>query len=399
MSEPVIPQSPELRERDARLRSLQRLAGRLAHDFNNYLSPIFGYLSLIKDETAADSQAYEYANTMERGVRRTTQLLESILLASRPERRFSPSSCQLDALVDTQLKAWQTSLPPYSQITVRASLEPCRIQADEALWREVLAQLLSNARYALSQGGELSITLATKDMTAIEALAIGVEPVPGVELTLQDNGPGMNEETLRHAIDPFYSTRPKNLALGLGLSIAYGVARLHGGQLLLQSQEGKGLRVTLWVPRIPAGLTVPLSSAGSNQLALQGPKILLVEPDPFAQETSVSALQKARYFVQIAAAADAALTLFEKRPKTYSLAILNAHLPEGSFELAQKLRLGKPDLPLLLVSGQAQTKQAMAKSGLAKPVGLLMRPFKPEALLAEALKLIPIPAASPESQA
>lgn len=392
MSEPLLPQSPELRERDARLRALQRLAGRLAHDFNNYLSPIFGYLSLIKDETTEGSQAHEYAVSMERGVRRTTQLLESILLASRPERKFYPSTCAFEQLVDGRIKEWQAGLPPCSQIKIKTDLIPCQIYADEGLWREVVGQLLDNARFGLSHGGELQVTLGPKELSAKEATELGVQAAPGIELCFQDNGPGMSEETLLHAVDPFYSTRPKNLAIGIGLSIAYAVARLHGGQLVVKSREGEGVRVTIWIPCYPAGHSGPTTSTSSGLLTTQGNKVLLLEPDSIAMETATAVLQKAKFYVQAFPDAANALATFEKKPKNFVLAIINAHVAEpDGIEVARRLRARVPDLPLILICGNPQASQAAAQSGLVPPLVVLNRPFKTQVLLTEARKLVPAP--------
>ena len=387
LPEALVPKSPELRERDARLRSLQRLAGRLAHDFNNYLSPIFGYLSLIKDEIPPEAQAHQYAATMEKGVRRTTQILERVLLAARPDRRFLPVPCRLDQLLQRVIQAWQASLPPWSQIRVRTALAPCQVSADEDLWNEALGQLLSNARFALSHGGELSVTLASKNLSAAEAANLGVRRQPGVELVLQDDGPGMSAETLFYALDPFYSTRPKNLAPGLGLSIVYGIVRLHGGQILLQSRPGEGTRTTLWLPCLPETQTA--DSSATNPLPSLAAKVLLVEPDAAAAETATTALQQARYQIQAAADTTSALQLVEKKSKNLALAILNAHLPDpGCLELAARLRALKPGLPILFMCGTLQAAEAIRSSGLTPPFHILTRPFRAADILAQARAMI-----------
>ena len=398
LPEALIPKSPDLRERDARLRSLQRLAGRLAHDFNNYLSPIFGYLSLIKDEIPPEAPAHQYALTMERGVRRTTQILDRVLLAARPDRRFLPVPCRLDQLLRRVLQDWQSSLPPWSQIQVHTSLAPCQISADEDLWTEALGQLLSNVRFALSLGGELSVTLAPKDLSSAEAADLGVRRQPGAELVLRDNGPGMSPETLLHALDPFYSTRPKNLAPGLGLSVVYGVVRLHGGQILLQSRPDEGTCATIWIPCAPDSPTPDSSTI--SPLASPAAKVLLADPDPAATETATTALQQAKYQVQAAADVPGALQLVEKKPKNFALAILNAHLPNpGCLELAARLRAFKPGLPLLFMCGTPAAAEAIRLSGLTAPFALLTRPFKAADLLAQARAMIPAESPHPANPA
>jgi CheY-like chemotaxis protein len=283
-------------------------------------------------------------------------------------------------------------LPAYSQIKIKTDLTPCQIYADEGLWREVVGQLLDNARFGLSHGGELQVTLMPKELSSKEAIGLGVQAAPGIEMSFQDDGPGMSEETLLHAVDPFFSTRPKNLAIGIGLSIAYAVARLHGGQLVVSSREGEGVRVKIWIPCYPAGHSRPTTSTSSGLLMTQGNKVLLLEPDAIAMETATAVLQKAKLYVQAFPDTTNALATFEKKPKNFVLAIINAHVAEpDGIEVARRLRARVPELPIILITGSPQASQAAAQSGLVPPPVVLQRPFKTQALLTEARKLVPAP--------
>ena len=175
---PRLPVSSALRIRDERLVSLQALAGQLAHDFNNFLAPILGYVSLIKEEVTPDTPARQYAESIERAARKTEASLETIILAARPQRQHRPKKIDFTQLVDRVLTEWTQSLPPTCLITVSRQLEPCTLILDEAQWRVVLQQLLHNSHYALATGGALSVTVKTETLPPARAADLGLPANP-----------------------------------------------------------------------------------------------------------------------------------------------------------------------------------------------------------------------------
>ena len=132
-------------------------------------------------------------------------------------------------------------------------LEEAPMMADPAQWRKVIRALLHNAWQATASPEIVEISLQSLTLPAAQAAELGVEPGPFVRWEIKDHGPGMSAEVSGRAFEPFFSTRAKKESLGLGLTIAHSVTRLHGGQIEIQSGEGAGTTVRIWLPKVAPG--------------------------------------------------------------------------------------------------------------------------------------------------
>ena len=392
---PRLPGLSALRIRDERLVSLQALAGQLAHDFNNFLAPILGYVSLIKEEVTPDTPVRQYAESIERAARKTEASLETIMLAARPQRRHRPQKLDFTQLVDQVLTEWTQSLPPTCLITVSRQLEPCTLILDEAQWRVVLQQLLHNSHYALATGGALSVTVKTETLPPARTADLGLPANTVCHLVIQDNGFGMPPDVLARACEPLFTTRPKNQAKGLGLAIVYGIVRLHGGQLLLESEPDSGTTVHIWVPilnelpldpgfeaRLACLQESPPSSPEKTTLGL-GKKVLVVDDDPMVLEVLRSCLQKAQFEVHVARDGREGLEVFQKRAQELCLVISDVTMPHMSgIEMLQRMRETHPSVQVILISGDADAtrEEKLSVFGAYRPP-LLKKPFTIKELL------------------
>ncbi|MEW6306193.1 MAG: response regulator [Verrucomicrobiota bacterium] len=378
--EPPLPVAPDLRDRDQRLDSLKLLAGKLAHDFNNFLAPIFGYLTLIKEEASPQSHVHEYATSMETSARRTEKLVDTLLLIARPRRQFHPVPTDFRGLVQQALERWLAALPDTAQIQLKQDLHPCSRIVDPAQWNIVLDQLLSNARFALATGGTLEISLAPETLTPARAAELGVTSTDVFRLVVRDSGFGMGEETRRRAFDPFFTTRPKGQALGLGLSLVHSVTRLQGGQVTLESAPDAGATVTLWLPPEPldyqpASETAPSAAAPFKRTG--GRKVLLVDDDPMVREVLKTCLQHAQLEVHAAIDGVEGLKLFQRYAKDLGIVISDLTMPNmNGVELVREIYKTHPDMPILLISGAANEsiEAALAELGARAPK-LMKKPF------------------------
>jgi signal transduction histidine kinase len=181
---------PVLRDRDERLESLKAVIGKLAHDFNNFLVPLLGYVTLIREEVPEASTANQYAITMESAARKTEGFIENVLLGVRPHRRFNGRDLDFGALVDNAVQKFIDSLPTSAQIHVDKSIASVEMFADEAQWQNAIGQLLSNARFALATGGQLKISLTREQIADDRSAAINVWPGEAVKLVIADSGFG-----------------------------------------------------------------------------------------------------------------------------------------------------------------------------------------------------------------
>jgi two-component system, cell cycle sensor histidine kinase and response regulator CckA len=372
---------PILRERDERLESLKAVIGKLAHDFNNFLVPLLGYVTLIREEIAGDSTANQYATTMESAARKTEGFLDSVLMAVRPQRRFNPRDIDFASVLETALEAFQQSLTEGAQIQLEKSLAPVELFADESQWQIALGNLLSNARFALATGGRLRVSLTREEISREESERLNVFPGPAVKLVVADDGFGMNESTLKRAFEPFFTTRMASHASGLGLTVAHGVVQLHGGQILLESAEDVGTTVTIWLPitKGPEGspLAMPRQAPPQKSPNREGKsRILLVEDDPLVREVVKACLQKFRKDVYVAVDGEEGLRIFKKYAADWALIVSDITMPKMTgIELYRAIHEIDPEMRVILVSGDADGKYHDAFANDSTRPLLLKKPF------------------------
>jgi CheY-like chemotaxis protein len=322
-----VPGDPQLRARDEKIESLKAVAGKLAHDFNNFLVPQFGYLTLLKEELPASSTGAVYAGRIETAGRQTEKYIESILLGMRPHRQFSPSAFSFSGLLDSALDEWLAEIPSGTQIKVQRSIESGTLVGDERHWRSAIEHLLSNARYALATGGRLEVTLKRSALDGAEVQRLGLETEDVYELTVRDTGFGMPAETVTRAFEPFFSTRTQVKAPGLGLTIVHAVAQFHGGQVELQSVEDQGTTIKAWIPAHGVGGRDKLLSINAAPVAAKRKrKVLLIEDDPLINEVLRDWLGRFDFDVQIATSGQEAIKHFERKGPEWSLAIIETDL-------------------------------------------------------------------------
>lgn len=292
----VAARFPELRQRDERLECLLRLAGRLAHDFNNFLVPVLGYAALIREEAGADSAVAQYAAAVEKSARKTESAIEDMLVAARTQRQFAPRLLDFAQLVAGELSEWEANLPAYAAITVHKTLPPCSLAVDETQCRVLLKHLLRNARQALAAGGELRASLSPVTLEATRADELGLAYREVVLLTVTDTGVGMPPEILQRAFDPFFTTRAGSRALGTGLAVAHAIVRAHGGQIVLESLEDQGTTARVWLPALQTSAVMEASEFNREpsvaKRRARPAKILLLTSDPYLAETIKSALHR-----------------------------------------------------------------------------------------------------------
>lgn len=381
-----------LRDRDERLESLKATVGRLAHDFNNVLVPILGYVTLIRDEVPPGSSAAQYASTLESAARKTEGFLDSILLSVRPQRRFNPKATDFAGLIDKAVSDWRSGLPLGAQVEVRVNLEPGIAFVDDAQWLIAMHQLLANARFAMAMGGALRVSLAVVQIDAEEGARLNVPTGPAWKLIVADNGFGMSAPALLRACEPFFTNRTSSGALGLGLTVVHSITHLHGGQMLLESAEDIGTTVTLIVPRFDVPSEEPLPTS-SRQVPTARPlvrtpgkprrKILLVEDDPLVREVIRSCLAKTQRDLHMAHDGEEGLKMFRRSPQDWALVISDITMPKMTgIELYSEIMKLDPLAKVILVSGDASSEYEshFPSPGSERPF-LVKKPFTLKAFL------------------
>ncbi len=348
------PGDPRLRARDEKLEALKAVTGKLAHDFNNFLVPQFGYLTLLKEDLPPQSTSAEYTARMEAAGRKTESYIESILLGMRPHRQFSPTEFSFSGLLESTIQQWKAAIPPETAVEIETAIAPCALVGDERHWKAVLQHLLSNARYALATGGRLAVALKRCSLDGETIARLGLDTDDVFQLTVKDSGFGMAPEVVTRAFEPFFTTRTQIKAPGLGLTIVHAVTQFHGGQVDLESEEDQGTTVTLWIPpNGVAGRERPVSLGAAGGGAKSKRKVLLMEDDPIISEVLRDWLGRFDFEVQVASNVEDAVKVFERKRTEWSLAIIETDFrATRGEELFEKLSGANPELSWIFLAGR-----------------------------------------------
>jgi len=372
-----------LRERDAdlvraqRLEALGRLAGGVAHDFNNILTVVLGGLELLLARPALDTELRDELQEIREAGERAAALTRQLLAFSR-QQVISPKVLDLGEVVIHVRGMLARLLGEDVELEVRSEQDLWSVKLDRSQVEQILLNLAVNAHDAMPRGG--SLTIATSNLVIeTPTLFAGsmVQPGSYVELSVQDTGLGMDVRTTARIFEPFYSTKEQGRGTGLGLAIVRGIASQSGGHVAVQSEVGRGTVFRLLFPRsreVPS-VTPPTDSTPAKGGA---ETILLVEDDPWIRDLARRILLDLGYHVIECASASEALKRTDTQ--TVDLLLTDVIMPEISGpELARLLSEERPHLAVLFMSGYAEDE--IVHRGVVDPgVSLLPKPFGPDSL-------------------
>ncbi len=351
----------ELR-RSQRLEAIGQLTGGIAHDFNNVLAAILNAAEVVRRGVAQDARLDLAAQTIERAALRGAELTRHLLAFSR-RQSLSPAVMSLDSLVDEALLLLRPGLGATIDVRVESPGQVFAL-ADPALATTALLNLCINARDAMGeQGGVLTIS-------------IGVAP-EFATLAVSDTGCGMSPETAQRAIEPFFTTKEIGKGTGLGLSMVYGFAKQSGGDLRIESELGKGTRVTLLLPRAEAPANDTISEP--KTLDSHHGRVLVVDDDALVRQAICLQLGDAGFDTIIAANGMQALQLIEAG-EPFDILFTDMVMPGGvsGLALAEALERLRPQVRAVVSTGYVDTELADRGANWV----LLRKPYTSEQLFA-----------------
>ncbi len=364
-----------------KLESIGRLAGGVAHDFNNMLTAILGNVDFAAEATSLDEirpLLAEIRHTAERSAALTAQLL-----AFARRQVIAPKVLDPNALLSRLDALLRRLLGEQIRITVQLS-STCCVRADESQLEQVIMNLVTNARDAMPRGGTL---LISTDDVLLDAASVAAQPdvSPGryVAIAVVDSGAGVAPQDLPHIFEPFYTTRPGGT--GLGLATCYGIVKQSGGHILVQSQLGRGSTFTVYLPHVEAEARAAAPVPGGPKVTASE-RVLLVEDEPAVRAVAERALLRQGYRVHSVGTAEQALQL--RGTEAFDLLVTDVVLPgmDGR-ELALQLTLRWPELRVLFISGY--TQNTIEHGGVLDPgISFLQKPFLPAELLAAIRKVL-----------
>jgi signal transduction histidine kinase/CheY-like chemotaxis protein len=363
-----------------KMEAVGRLAGGVAHDFNNQLTAINGYAELLADALALDDPLRTHASEIISAGRRAAGLTRQLLAFSR-KQVLQPRAVDLAEMVNGLRGMLSRIIGENIRLVTSIRGGPAVVHADPAQLEHAVVNLVVNARDAMPDGGMLTIAVEGPG-TAAASAPVPAAPAPGsCLLSVVDTGIGMTPEVRAQLFEPFFTTKPPGKGTGLGLSTVYGIVTQSGGTIECASEPGQGARFTIRLPA--ATLSVrPAPAAAAAATAHRGSgTILVVEDEDYVRQLVVKVLQDAGYAVRSASTAAAALELVRAVPAP-TLVITDIMLPGGmsGFDLARRLREGGCTAAIVAMSGYYD-QLADTGDAFIPAEAFLAKPFSPSDLL------------------
>jgi signal transduction histidine kinase len=382
-----------------KMEAVGQLTGGLAHDFNNILAVISGSIELLQrhlqdgDVARIDRYATSALTACNRGAALTHRLL-----AFARRQTLDPTLVSLTELVLGMETMLQRAVGPGVSITTDLPASTGMTQCDPNQLENAILNLAINARDAMPDGGQLSITTANLQLDEANAALRGMAPGRYVTLSVSDTGTGMPASVLARAFDPFFTTKPPGKGTGLGLSMIYGFAKQSGGAVTIQSKEGAGTTVSLLLPRaaaaaLPPAATRRKTSQRSSDLKARegkslGQTVLLVDDEPELRFVLARMITRIGYTTMEAADGPSALRHLAA-PGQIDLMVTDVGLPGGmnGRQLADAARALRPGLKVLFITGLTDPQ---VLDGVTPEQGMdvMSKPFDMDGLAAKIGDLI-----------
>lgn len=283
-----------------KMEAIGQLTSGIAHDFNNVLQLITGHLQLLRMMHKQDEKTVRRVEAASEGVRRGAGIAAQLLAFAR-RQPLQPMTIPVDA----HLRSMQAAIADVLAgrcLNIESTGDTTLAALDPVQFGKNVLHLVQNAADAMSEDGQLSITVDRAPLPGVEGEA------DHVRVRLRDTGAGMSEEVLRRAFEPFFSTKPGGRRTGLGLSLAFGFVKQSGGQIELASESGDGTTVTLYFPAVPAAQEVSPETGGRDRSRT----VLVVEDEASVRAVCVEVLRKQGLYVLEAADGETALGLIRQ---------------------------------------------------------------------------------------
>jgi PAS domain S-box-containing protein len=376
-----------------RMESVGRLAGGVAHDFNNWLGVITGYGELLRKRVASEAHLTRYADEILSASQRAAGLTRQLLAFSR-KQVLQPRVLDLNTVIGETETMLRRLIGEDVQLVTVLDRELGAVRADPAQFDQVLMNLVVNARDAMPRGGRLTIETRNVSLDAAYARQhAGVDAGEYVMLAVSDTGHGMPPQVLARIFDPFFTTKERDKGTGLGLSMVHGIVKQSGGHIWVYSEPGYGSTFKVYLPRIDA------ASAGARVVPedAEPPRgsetILLVEDAESLRGIIRESLEESGYTVHDARTGAEAVEICKQHAAAIDLLITDVVLPGmNGRELSERVRAIRPAIRTLYMSGYTDDAVVLHEV-LGANVAFLQKPFTVDALVRAVREGLDAPAA------
>lgn len=364
---------------EAQLRQAQKmeaighLTGGIAHDFNNLLAVIMGNIEILLDDIP-DQETRETLQLMMETAERGALLTQRLLSFGR-RQVLHPEPLDISSIIDSVTQMLQRTLGEHICLKTEHDGSTRLAQADRSMLESAIVNLAVNARDAMPDGGELTITSSAIDQDENKKRVAQLQPGEYVRLAVSDTGTGMTEEVMNQVFEPFFTTKGVGAGSGLGLAMVYGFTKQSGGHVTIESEVGEGTTVNLFLPKATQDQTrIIAANSGDNPIPTGSERILLVEDEIEVRRFVKRLLNRLGYSVLEAEDALTAINVLETTNKI-DLMFSDLILPAGinGLRLMERARDIRPDLRVLLTTGYTEEYERLAATS---PAQILRKPYK-----------------------
>jgi two-component system cell cycle sensor histidine kinase/response regulator CckA len=363
-----------------KMEAIGQLAGGVAHDFNNILTAIIGYGSLLKIETSEDDLLRSYVIQILNSAERAANLTKALLAFSR-RQIIRPKPVNLNEIITVLEKLLSRIIGEDIELSTALIDKDLTVMADSIQLEQVLMNLVTNARDAMPDGGSLTITteFAVLDNEFIKAHGFG-RPGMYALISVEDTGQGMDEKTKERIFEPFFTTKEVGKGTGLGLAMVYGIIKQHDGYINVYSEPVKGTTFKIYLPLIKSKVEevkladLPIIKGGIET-------ILVAEDDAQVRELTKEVLEGFGYKVMEATDGDDATKIFNENKDKIQLLFLDVIMPKkNGKEVYDEIKKVRPDIKAIFTSGY--DADIIHKKGiLEEGLDFITKPILPDELL------------------
>ncbi|HAM49713.1 MAG TPA: hypothetical protein DCP92_03090 [Nitrospiraceae bacterium] len=366
-----------------KMEAIGTLAGGVAHDFNNMLQGILGYVSLLKLKTSESDPIYKPLSVIEHSAEKAAALTKQLLGFAR-KGKYVLESVNLNDIVDDVLKIISRTFDRAIEIRTALNSDLWSVEADRSQLENVILNLCLNARDATPAGGILQIETVNQEIREGENPYSWFKAGRYSAIKISDSGIGMDEEVKKHIFEPFFTTKEKGKGTGMGLAMAYGVVKNHDGYIIVDSELGKGSTFTIYLPAV--GKEPARTKTEKKEIPHGQGTILVVDDEEFIRNLATDILHELGYNVLHAANGREAIDVYTLRKGEIDLVILDLIMPKmGGAEAFQRLKEIDPDVRVVISSGygiEEKTGEMVNEEGI---VGFIQKPYH-ITVIAEILK-------------
>ncbi len=366
-----------------KIESIGRLAGGVAHDLNNLLTPILGYSEWLSLGFSADDKRRQHLNIMHEAALKARDLVRQ-LLAFSSSQSLEFRALDLNSIVNGFEHLLRRTLRANIEISCRFHQGVLPMLGDAGQLEQIIMNLAINADDSMPEGGKLIIQTSDETVeVGQDQVSKGISAGRYVVLSVQDAGAGMDPETLAHVFEPFFTTKPKGKGTGLGLSTVYGIVRQHGGFIRVTSEPGHGSCFRIWFPKHEGGILSAPQQTAAIPVETSSGTIMVVEDDDMVRHFVIQTLTQDGYEVCEASGGEHALDLLTGKGCVPDLLLTDLVMRGmNGKELYDKAIDQVSGLKVIYMSGY--TKNIITSHGvLNEGISFLQKPFTVQALLAK----------------